>query len=210
MLGPYSPAFPLLRGIPMPMARPSPFPTISASPPSADRAPPVHSGRETGPAGATLSCAGTAPGAGRCMALPAGARRNGGCAARLRDQPSETLCLPRHLTEFFPQSVSRVQAIPIQGAGLRTRESAMPLPLPQRPEQAPAHRAGTDHYFDAAHGDVASLHARIEQSLGQNGFVAAPHSQTADRIEHLVQGVSRSAGIVGLAGALALIGYALL
>lgn len=86
----------------------------------------------------------------------------------------------------------------------------MPLPLPQRPDNAPAHRAETDHYFDIAHGDVASLHARIERGLGQNGFAAAPHSATADGIENLVQGISRSAGVIGLLGAVSLIAYAIL
>jgi len=86
----------------------------------------------------------------------------------------------------------------------------MPLPLPQRPQNAPAPRTESNHYFDTAHGDVASLHARIEAELGQNGFAAVPQSLTADRIENLVQGVSRSAGVVGLIGTLALIAYALL
>jgi hypothetical protein len=91
------------------------------------------------------------------------------------------------------------------------RVIAMPLPLPRRPEdEAPSVGAETRHYFDIAHGDVASLHDRIEQGLMQNDFVAPPHSPTSHRIEAIIQTVSRGAGVVGLAGALALIAYALI
>lgn len=88
----------------------------------------------------------------------------------------------------------------------------MPLPLLRRPEDESksADRNDSAHYFDMAHGDVASLHERIERGLMQNAYVAVPHSVTADRIEMAVQAVSRGAGVVGLFGALALIAYALL
>lgn len=87
----------------------------------------------------------------------------------------------------------------------------MPLPLPRQPEQAaPSTGAPASHYFDAAHGDVASLHDRIERSLGAHAFAALPQSQAVDRLEALVQAVSRAAGPIGLLGALAMIAYALI
>lgn len=87
----------------------------------------------------------------------------------------------------------------------------MPLPQPHQPEsRQTADGTSADHYFDTAHGDVASLHSRIEQSLRNSEIAAMPHSPTVDRLEQGIQAVSRGAGVVGLLAALALIAYAII
>jgi hypothetical protein len=87
----------------------------------------------------------------------------------------------------------------------------MPNPLfTQRPaaDQSPAGPDAT-HYFDAAHGDVAALHARIEQGFADYSLGETPLSPTADRLDAAVQFLSRSAGIAGLVSALILTAYCL-
>lgn len=91
----------------------------------------------------------------------------------------------------------------------------MPLPQPHQPESRSTAEGVSapsvdDHYFDIAHGDVASLHSRIERSLRNSEIAAMPHSPTVDRLEQGIQAVSRGAGVVGLLAALALIAYAII
>ncbi|HEX7823192.1 MAG TPA: hypothetical protein VF463_21570 [Sphingobium sp.] len=82
----------------------------------------------------------------------------------------------------------------------------MPLPRFQRPaaDETPAGAYAT-HYFDAARGDVAALHERIERGFADYSLGETPLSPTADRLDTTIQFLSRSAGIVGLAGALIIV-----
>jgi hypothetical protein len=84
----------------------------------------------------------------------------------------------------------------------------MPLPAQFQPAAptTPA-RADSGHHFDTAHGDVAALHSRIESSFALSTFVPPPASVIVPRLEAYVAAFSRSAGVVGLAGALAAILY---
>lgn len=88
----------------------------------------------------------------------------------------------------------------------------MSLPLPHAPEPTAQSIARDDdaHHFAGVHGDVAALHARIEQSFAQFGNLAPPVSPTMDTVERLVQGLSRASGFVTLGVALALLGYVLI
>ncbi len=85
----------------------------------------------------------------------------------------------------------------------------MPHPRFQKPNHVDKRPAGTpdSHYFDAAQGDVAALHERIER-----GFIAdrpgeSPFSPASGQLDATIRFLSRSAGIVGLVGALILIGF---
>ncbi len=87
----------------------------------------------------------------------------------------------------------------------------MPLPRFQQPAPAEQTQLGgdTSHYFDAALGDVAALHDRIERGFAAYAPGESPISPSADRLDTAIQFLSRSAGVVGLAGALILIGIAI-
>lgn len=86
----------------------------------------------------------------------------------------------------------------------------MSLPAPKSnlpvPVSKPVSRA---HHFDAAHGDVAALHARIERSFADGTYASPPRSPLAERLEASVQAVSRAAGPVALIAALGALGLVL-
>ncbi|HEX7856642.1 MAG TPA: hypothetical protein VF503_23435 [Sphingobium sp.] len=88
----------------------------------------------------------------------------------------------------------------------------MPLPQfqPTELQDQPTPTPETGHYFEGVHGDVAALHARIEGGFDDYRFEGVPRSFLAGRFEDSVQFVSRSAGVLGLLGALGLIAYALI
>lgn len=82
----------------------------------------------------------------------------------------------------------------------------MPMPLPQHsPSDLDRHlpaRSDDSHHFDSVHGDVAALHARIEQSFARLSDLGPAPSLLGDRIETAIQAASRCAGYVAFAGAL--------
>lgn len=88
----------------------------------------------------------------------------------------------------------------------------MPQPSfkPASPDEfRQAIQSATHHHFESAHGDVAALHARIEQSFRDYSIGDSPFSDARSRIDSTVDFVSRSAGIVGLVAALGGIAYCL-
>ncbi len=88
----------------------------------------------------------------------------------------------------------------------------MPLPqhMPFEAERLRPAREDESHHFEAVHGDVAALHARIEQSFSRMSEMAPAPSPTADLIETTVQALSRAAGYVAFAGALGGIAWMIL
>ncbi len=77
------------------------------------------------------------------------------------------------------------------------------------PAEKQAGNASASHYFDAVNGDVAALHERIELGFADYGFGESPFSGTGNGLDSTIHLLSRSAGILGLAGALILLGIAI-
>ncbi|HEX7872573.1 MAG TPA: hypothetical protein VF475_06665 [Sphingobium sp.] len=84
---------------------------------------------------------------------------------------------------------------------------ALPEFKPEELDDSRSTTAGDGHYFDTAHGDVAALHAKIEQGFGDYSFDRAPESFVGSRLENSIHGLSRAAGVFGFVGALAVIAY---
>lgn len=76
---------------------------------------------------------------------------------------------------------------------------------PKKDEPAIAHT----HYFDAANGDVAALHARIERGFADYSLGQSPFSPTSNRFETTVRLFSRGAGLAGLTAGLLLVAYSI-
>lgn len=86
----------------------------------------------------------------------------------------------------------------------------MPLPASKPVDPQAQHRATVaTHHFDMAHGDVAALHARIEQSFCEKPLALMPLTATTERLDLAVRTISRAAGPVALIASLAGIGLVL-